>query len=566
MEMIAMIACNRELRMCLALVLFLMSGWHALASTPLPTPTLDVVKKRVGDAIRDAANNKSLGVDPVVGQEIVADSVGFVANFCGEYAPKGAQDPCTAVFFNEDELRSIVAAFLADALRRPAKIETISSRMAHRAGLTMADVGIAEKRENYIGIVQVPERFRRTDISLRTAYGLERIGSAADFLLLSPGNHDLVATAGDGSVVSVRVEMPMLGTGRWKEMNEADATTGRIDVPLESFCSPSGEIKLIGALAMFNAGRAKISESREEAGTHTMPVALQTGIDISVLDETGLCDNVCMKGIGVAFAKAIAIWRSGCERCRGSALSVVRVGSSVWLDRKATNRIRRILQDRNIRVDFDLGKSLPDETLTYINAPSPLVPRSAIVGFSQVDGDNEVINVLCGLGSSTGSDWVNSARGFLCDGSPQSKMVLLPTLEIKKTPTDCGEMAIACAVPGGKVQITIRDYEFRISTPSGTTMLRSATSKATHSLGPILVHEVGHWFGVPHPEMVGVLNKDIMSGVFNPDNVCVSAQSLIMLDNATDDRWQYRAKNNQALLPLSTKPNSQFGSDNTHKR
>lgn len=57
----------------------------------------------------------------------------------------------------------------------------------------------------------------------------------------------------------------------------------------------------------------------------------------------------------------------------------------------------------------------------------------------------------------------------------------------------------------------------------------------------VVLHEVGHWFGVPHVDTVaGGAYKDVMTSVPEDGKPCVSAASLIMLNNATDLRWKYR--------------------------
>lgn len=127
-------------------------------------------------------------------------------------------------------------------------------------------------------------------------------------------------------------------------------------------------------------------------------------------------------------------------------------------------------------------------------------------------------------------------------------MELSPELEITKGWTTCGEGAIACAIPGGKIQITDK-YTYWIKDDLATYILIGEMNDDVHNINTVLLHEVGHWFGLRHPETFKLNYKDVMQGVINNDYTCVAAQSLMMLNNATDIRWPYRAKENQGLMP-----------------
>jgi hypothetical protein len=129
---------------------------------------------------------------------------------------------------------------------------------------------------------------------------------------------------------------------------------------------------------------------------------------------------------------------------------------------------------------------------------------------------------------------------------------LHPILRVRPEPTDCGEEAIACGFPGGLVQLSTQQYAFSVDAPSGP--VRLGASEDVLNAAPVVLHEVGHWFGVPHPEQVNVAVKDVMAGRMDIETTCLSSASLTMMNNASDDRWEYRAHTNQGLLPPLRQP------------
>ena len=65
----------------------------------------------------------------------------------------------------------------------------------------------------------------------------------------------------------------------------------------------------------------------------------------------------------------------------------------------------------------------------------------------------------------------------------------------------------------------------------------------------VVLHEVGHWFGVPHADVAGQdAMHDVMSKDYSKGELCVSSNSLVMLNNASDLRWEYRTRGGGGAL------------------
>ncbi|WP_397448671.1 hypothetical protein [Pseudomonas sp. NA-150] len=534
------------------MLLGLFAAGHSAGAAPLIKH--GEIQDEVTKAVSSAAAPLKLGIDPRITAEIASDASLFVDNFCLE-----EQAPCEQTIFDPDTLQSIVGEYLKAALNRPSSIETVASRLATRVGKSMSDAGWPSSRDNSIGLVEVPEAARDVNIFIQTATEQLSVGASIDSILLSPGKQVLVAKLEGGESLTGTVDVAPRGWVTWKISRQAlQPSIGRIEADLKQYCEhgePTKRAPVKNAppgqewpLDAFNWGRVSFGESAEISKQHTVAAARQAALDITVNDETNTCADNCREGLGLAFAKAVAIWRSGCLRCTESALAVIRLGSNVWLDMRAVDRLRTLELKPEATRELDLAKPAIGEVGRYFTAPGLLVDKRSIVGYEQIDQDKALIDTLCAIPRAESPDWAVSAQGFLCAGATAPTMDLRPVLTVKGGWTDCGVGAIACGLPGGEVQITVFKYVFSIPTPTGTINLGDKSVETVSPIDRVVLHEVGHWFGIPHPNQIGLPTEDIMLSVFNPQHVCVTAESLTLLNNATDDRWYYRAKEKEGLM------------------
>lgn len=556
-SLLAMIHTEGTIRPSLLIFDFLMLlGLSVVGRSAWAAPMINhgEIQKVIDTAVTSAARPLKLGIDLRIKAEIAADASLFVDNFCFE-----DQAPCDQTIFDPDVLQSVVGEYLKAASSRPSSIETVASRLATRVGKNMADLGWPSSRDNSIGLVEVPEAARGAEVFIQTATAQSSVGASIDSILLSPGKQVLVAKLADGQTLTGTVDVAPRGLVAWEISGQAlQPSIGRIEAGLQQYCEPGKPPKRVPVanaprdqqwpLDPFNWGRVSFGENAEIARKHTVAAAHQAALDITVNDETKTCADNCQEGLGIAFAKAVAIWRSGCLRCTASSLAVIRLGSNVWLDMRAADRLRTLELKPEAYPELDLARPAAGEVGRYFAAPGLLVDKRSIVGYEQIDQDKALIGTLCAIPIAGSPDWVASAQGFLCAVPAMPAMELRPVLTVKGGWTDCGVDAIACGLPGGGVQITIFKYLLSIPTSTGAISLGDKTVQKVSPIDRVILHEVGHWFGIPHPDQIGLPTKDIMISVFDPDHVCVTAESLTMLNNATDDRWNYRATAKQGLM------------------
>lgn len=537
-------------------LLVLMSSANVCAEPISRSETFGIVN----EALQRIANKQHLGVDPQVAESLVADLNVFASTFCGSAGEFDVK--CDRIRNNPAISTKVIGDYLVDVVKGKDSVESVASRFAKSIGKSVTEAGWPENIPSMIGVFNVPRNLRNARFRVQTATELVDIGDHLNTILFKPGRYKLVAVLQDGRTRFGRLLIAPRANGLWIEGTSTDAKMlGRIDVPPSSYCLDLPSTTSAQALNPFNWARSVIRESPEKRLAHRTPTAVQSSIEIKVVDESGSCSTACQSGLSIAFAQAIAVWRAGCQPCDRGALSIVKLGDNVWMDSRATQRILALAHRPDTKLNLDLSKYIDAEMQTYVTVPSRTIPSSVMAGYEQVDQNVEVTRVLCKQAAPSGKNWLRAAQGFLCSGFVRLDERLNPTIIIKSGNTECGAAteAIACSKPGGEIQLTVQGYAYRIPTSSGTYLLGSQKAPIELDLGPVILHEVGHWFGVPHPESVGILAPDIMQGTFNPDSTCVRPETLTLLSNAVDDRWPFIAKSKQGLRPPTKLTGNQQG-------
>lgn len=116
---------------------------------------------------------------------------------------------------------------------------------------------------------------------------------------------------------------------------------------------------------------------------------------------------------------------------------------------------------------------------------------------------------------------------------------------------------LACGFPDQRVVLNSREFQFTISRSSPdaakSTLVFGVPSPKQAGLSiplfPVVLHEVGHWFGLPHVESdPGTDGRDeVMIDTGGTDDVCISRGALNMVNAAVDESWPFRLTGKGAL-------------------
>lgn len=515
------------------------------AAAQAPAMSLERARSEVRDSFARSASRLGIAADPAVVEDWANNATIFAGNGCFGSPPK---DNCAATLGTPAVLDRITAAMLSEiGTARPAEIETLASRLATAVGVEIERAGWPRSVPNEIAVVEIPPELQHSAVSVRTATGLRPAGANARLLLLLPGR-SLVVFTGAGPVFEKTVNAAARSRAALGSAAPSRSDIGRIDPPRVS-CADEPTIKFEGPYAYYNWGRVKFAESEAIRVSNLAPFAGQYAVDIGIFEEVaGTCRADCVLALGTAFAQSIAVWRSGCARCGSNALASIKVGDHVWLDARAAARLRRSASGTLTAGSLDLQRASADEMQTSEFSGAVFGAPMVRVSYEQLNSDPALSRALCAAPKDAGP-WIAGAQQLACPGGTGVGGPLRPRLTLKTASTSCGPAAdfLACGKPEGSVELALEGSNYVFDGPAGPLSLGGSAGGEKMAGFPVILHELGHWFGVPHPDSAGGNILDLMSSTWDPARACVSTATLLMMNNAADLRWGYRVTGNQGL-------------------
>lgn len=530
---------RRKSRASSALLLLILFGFTALTrAQTADNSDPQQVRAILVPAIARVAQIENLIVDPRIVDQMVVSLGIYVFNFCST----PAEDCSNRMTSKSPDIESAVRAHLKALQELPASpVQVFGDRLAKGK---FPLVGWPTHQIAEGGLVALPPKLHFVDIYMRFATGVILIGRGKT-LLAPPGPITLEATL-DKQSERWTVSVPLRKT---VNLDAKSGTTveARPLQPLPSaMCKQTAAIPYRGPLSLFNQGRAKFAEESQVRIANEAPYLGQHVIDISVATKGNVtCDAACQYALSALFADSVATWRAGCTRCAPNALVSMRANSHLWIDWRIARRLRIAASGRS--VELDLSKADVNE--------GPLV---GIQPFADLSADGPVREQLCSTHPDA-APWVGTVQHIVCEKPTtdnRATKILRPSVTLLGGLTACGEGAIACGLPAAGVEVSLRDYRYMLPGLKGTNEIVIGPNRSGEILDMrhVILHEVGHWFGVPHSQVAGPDQfLDVMSQGYGEGQSCLSGHSMRMLSNAGDLRWNYRVKEGGALLAPQSK-------------
>ena len=485
-------------------------------------------------------------VGPRLREALVAEGVLFAGTMCVGSDSNAAQQRCQESLGNpsvaanaiRESILSAVPggvglASLGDGDRLLDEHTRLSEVLARRIGRSISWVGMPPVVPTQFGIATAADS------------GLAFVETAGQATI--PWSGDVVVLAG--------VMVTAVGGAAVDASQPQDQAARRLAPALSHFCD-RGFVDPTELTYAFNAGRSTFAETDAERRANLSPMASSTTLTFDLIDRAGLCDADCEREIVDAFVIAVAAWRSGCARCAPNALSVVRSPGEVWLMGDAVDRFWAVSSGRAPPTALVLGDR-PLVPGTAIPTPSLVgAPSSHRISYESVGP--ELRSEICSA-PDLDAAWFGDAQRAICNGQSSGSNVVVSVALIPGG-TSCGPAtdAMACGLPDGAVEIAVGVTRF--VGRDGRTLLDGDPDSVPVDIGTVLLHEAGHWFGVPHhydghPELydehpeLRQRRTDVMDDfVFvNNGEHCLGASSLVMLNNAADRRWPHRQTTGGAL-------------------
>jgi hypothetical protein len=521
---------RRVAKLVLSGVFFLL--FHTSGSQTFISTDPQELRRVLDKTVAEVAGAEAVVVDPRL-LEQMSQSLGIYAfNFCSS----PTQD-CGTTLSGGPTMRKAVADHLRVLRELPnSPIQVFGDRLAN-GEFPMA--GWPTHQTVEVGLLKLPPALHGVPLHMRFATGLMRLG-AGKVLLALPGPLTLEANVG-GKYARWTAVVPNRQTATLNLEGDLSNAARPLQPLPTAFCRQSDAVPVRGPFEVFNHGRATFTEDPRVRAANQAPFLTQHGVDISVATEPGIaCDSDCEYSLSSLFADAVATWRVGCARCEANALVVLRSNTTVWIDWRIARRLR--LAAEGAAVKLDLSEIDIDEQTT-----------NGVQTFADLSADTTALTRLCRIRPED-APWVATAQQLACQRTnvpTASAHTIRPVVTLTQGDTSCGKLAIACGLPRAGIEISLSVYRYALPgfVGNGDIVIGPNSSGPILEMRHVIMHEVGHWFGVPHAQVAGTDQfLDVMAETYGEGSECLAAQSLRMFSNAGDLRWPHRIEQGGALM------------------
>lgn len=520
----------KNLSLVILTAFFLTSPASAIADLP----SQGQIRSTVQAKTLEVAKSSGVLLDPRLINAMVESALLYANNFCA-----AGEEPCPGV--NDPQiLRHQIQEYLDELRGMPqTAIRVLGDRLADGG---FPSVGYLSLSLEPVGLIKLPPEWSDAIVTIHFASSSVRLGHWQPEFLGLEGPLEIEAnTNGKLERLKVRIE-PFTTT---QLHSKQTLTSGDIAPPLQllpsAYCSKSTPLGFTGPFAVFNGGRSMIAEDESSRRHYESPILRSHVIDINMqVAPTVECSDQCRDSLSLLFADAVATWKKGCDRCEPDSLIMVRTQSSTWLNTRLIQRLRMRSEGKPVSLRL---KELIENDRPAFTTTDPL---------SDLSSETIAAKQLCDTADDD-ADWVKPAKAAFC-GSPTDGLaegILRPHIHIMEGTRSCGDIAVACGLPDAGIEI---NANYRFTTPSvldhTPLLIGNPNGSQVLNLRSVILHEVGHWFGVPHAE-IGKAEAflDIMAQTYGDGQPCLSEQSLRMTANAGDLRWAYRVSQGGALMP-----------------
>lgn len=267
------------------------------------------------------------------------------------------------------------------------------------------------------------------------------------------------------------------------------------------------------------------------------------------------CNAECEMDIKWSFIQSIGLWKAFCVQCTDDFMSVITDGQNHWVDWRALAWLSRTNHQPTDFSGFpgESGRLASAITQQRVNPLGLSREDFDLLGkgyvfYELVDKHSQAQQELCKLRPSSQKEprLLNHLRSVFCGAGsavPDSDVAKLQIVLAKEEQS--GDL-LACAGNNNFVKIHFDQARFQFPDMFGkSSVVVGPVASPIHSGMAVVLHEVGHWFGLPHLVPAGktttkLIKKyeladipDVMMPRYS-ENMCGSALTFTLMRNMSD--------------------------------
>lgn len=323
-----------------------------------------------------------------------------------------------------------------------------------------------------------------------------------------------------------------------KKIIKKDSQPQIATIPLSRFCkSPVFENP--------KEPRVDLGAYKVESGSKFLSSDI---LNFSIISEKNSCGAKCRNALSHAILVSLGIWRSGCSRCDPDSLRFVNINNTRWIDNITLDKWKSIID----RGEIDITSDVADPFL-FGRRSFRFFGSQPVVDYINID-NNSTIERICKNSNKFKID--NNVLAFVCnkpyrqtecnEGSCANIFIYLSKLQSK---CKLNSSTIACGIPDSSIGFNIENYKFSYKYGNNNDVVIGNESGNKISLLYTTLHEMGHFFGLPHDNSVSEKWPiNIMKDGYSDSGFwCVSEWNLNQLDSAMDINWSKRLQTYDGL-------------------
>lgn len=270
------------------------------------------------------------------------------------------------------------------------------------------------------------------------------------------------------------------------------------------------------------------------------------------------CDGRCEANLAWSTMLSVGLWRTMCFECSEDFLSVISIGPRHWVDKRILDWLAAPLP--RSAATFPLSnQSMAVGSIgavSRVSAPGTKAPATpARPGYELVDVPSPVQAAACDvalLREPTRPPALVAVQQALCRTEEVDTSLMTMRFVLTPQATSCGSAKafVACARTDHSVELTFDDTRYTLPDVYGGQAISVGPAGAyeVNALS-VLMHEVGHWFGLAHiddPAFLPQQVPDLMQGVYQSE-ACLSYLSLSRVNTLTEPQYLQRLQRGAGL-------------------